>query len=1170
MSENTPVTLLYCFRSTAITNIKNLNGYHNNPLLKPLAEKFQLFLQTKSNYPSWKISPLTEQVFPKGIPTPLKKLYPTSIHTLIHLAKVASRKHSNEESAPPLEPSEHHNIQKLFHSAHNTANAKRGLNLIFNVEIAALHLAMIHTGMFEIAGQYDTFMQTCCDKFGQLPPLVVAAQLGPNRPLSLQEIEKFMWGKLFKVAEGTLSASEMISESLQKIQDIGGISAEVETFFQLTATHERAMDKSPSINDPAPLTPPFTPQMKEVMDNPSTRSFSSSTGKDLSLNSISGPPNSNIGSASPGTLTTIPSPTSDEMDVDTDIDKIPLFMPTSPEEDSAEPTTTPGEDRSATNDGKAEYYPNLNLQTDTFLQARVMGDARVIGKRKFFQAAVVKAIGIVETQGLQDKSQLEEEEAESSQKPKKRRGTALLKTKKKKSKRKHNSDSDIEDDDDEEYQSSKKNSIIEDNQEKETTVSKPLPFTDEVGILHTSTKLVKDAPADLAGLPYQFQSTKKGHVKLYEELVEAASMQKSSESVKELPVHQFNNFSEFNDGQKQALLSSHHMVVRDWDPTKGLKFDLPCLEHCFGARQSTSTVFEESLHTITTGHSFAAILHMATESPQRTIKSIKLALPISLFPIPPGISCNTGTQTGYTILYLDVGALRSHVIPYLFNFHTLDDIINFLMLYNIIQLSSVLDPCRYLENQSIKGKYKHYQTAANLVMSAKWLVAHAKTFVVQVVQAENFPHYMQVEYSPQQVFHAICDDFEDNADFQRFWGASEEEGDVYFWEAQWKKDFNTYKFPSRAFSYLSLHCFKIVIPKIDNGLFLCPGNPWLDCDFQGNPMEVYSHMTSVHAQEIKGTQAFSGARPERDCMSFAYCVLVPFPLFMSNINIIFLILFSQPPYPTYSQAKTDSVHILEPHIHLASPAPTYCSTSVTPARPLCSFPTIKIPACPSITPPPFYDPDLMYATGICANYNSTALHKLRPDPLIAFSAIPSRVLEEHGGTRGILKKLCFLLLEASQGCIYHKALNLPDQCCGDGQLYSCSGPMGRGNNHFFLIFRRALQAPDDLCPDCWTSGSPEWTLHNSSHCRSSWEDVMQGLPYIIWRIDSYRKAVFSSLEAWQLTQRFTSTVDYCYWLKLPATNPPTLLLNLHVLVYAFLQLRRQDSLPEEGLVFNGQ
>ncbi|KAH7870238.1 uncharacterized protein C8R40DRAFT_1175928 [Lentinula edodes] len=867
MSENTPVTLLYCFRSTAITNIKNLNGYHNNPLLKPLADKFQLFLQTKSNYPSWKsicseavatreptpiewslvtanlltlrllpildsltVSPLTtEQVFPKGIPTPLKKLYPTSIHTLIHLAKVASRKHSNEESVPPLEPSEHHNIQKLFRSAHNTANAKRGLNLIFNVEIAALHLAMIHTGMFEIAGQYDTFMQTCCDKFGQLPPLVVnststfqlplhlslsisilmllkvanlpninlsrdhllhvAAQLGPNRPLSLQEIEKFMWGKLFKVAEGTLSASEMISESLQKIQDIGGISAEVETFFQLTATHERAMDKSPSINDPAPLTPPFTPQMKEVMDNPSTRSFSSSTGKDLSLNSISGPPNSNIGSASPGTLTTIPSPTSDEMDVDTDIDKIPLFMPTSPEEDSAEPTTTPGEDRSATNDGKAEYYPNLNLQTDTFLQARVMGDARVIGKRKFFQAAVVKAIGIVETQGLQDKSQLEEEEAESSQKPKKRRGTALPKTKKKKSKRKHNSDSDIEDDDDEEYQSSKKNSIIEDNQEKETTVSKPLPFTDEVGILHTSTKLVKDAPADLASLPYQFQSTKKGHVKLYEELVEAASMQKSSESVKELPVHQFNNISKFNDGQKQALLSSHHMVVRDWDPTKGLKFDLPCLEHCFGARQSTSTVFEESLHTITTGHSFAAILHMATESPQRTIKSIKLALPISLFPIPPGISCNT--------------------------------------------LSSVLDPCRYLENQSIKGKYKHYQTAANLVrdwlfsrfqlladglyyplyhdhdatpynrlqvMSAKWLVAHAKTFVVQVVQAENFPHYMQVEYSPQQVFHAICDDFEDNADFQRFWGASEEEGDVYFWEAQWKKDFNTYKFPSRAFS----------------------------------------------------------------------------------------------------------------------------------------------------------------------------------------------------------------------------------------------------------------------------------------------------------------------------------------------------------------------------------
>ncbi|KAJ4466613.1 hypothetical protein C8J55DRAFT_565609 [Lentinula edodes] len=205
MSENTPVTLPYCFRNTAITNIKNLNSYHNNPLLKPLAEKFQLFLQTKSNYPSWKsicseavatreptpiewslvttnlltlrllpildsltVSPFTtEQVFPQGIPIPLKKLYPTSIHTLIHLATVASRKHSHEEPVPPLEPSEHHNIQRLFHSAHDTANAKRGLNLIFNVEIAALHLAIIRAGMFEIAGQYDTFMQTCCATFGQ-------------------------------------------------------------------------------------------------------------------------------------------------------------------------------------------------------------------------------------------------------------------------------------------------------------------------------------------------------------------------------------------------------------------------------------------------------------------------------------------------------------------------------------------------------------------------------------------------------------------------------------------------------------------------------------------------------------------------------------------------------------------------------------------------------------------------------------------------------------------------------------------------------------------------------------------------------------------------------------------------------------------------------------------
>ncbi|KAJ3884426.1 hypothetical protein GG344DRAFT_71361 [Lentinula edodes] len=352
-------------------------------------------------------------------------------------------------------------------------------------------------------------------------------------------------------------------------------------------------------------------------------------------------------------------------------------------------------------------------------------------------------------------------------------------------------------------------------------------------------------------------------------------MQKHSEFVKELPAYTFNEISKFNDGQKQALLSSHHLVVRDWDTTKGLKFDLLCLEHCFGACQSTSAVFEESMHTITTGHSFATILRMATESPQRIIKSIKLALPISLFPIPPGISCNTGTQTGYTILYLDVGALPahildstynfelkllkasknhqedgklnyffvvkkvfnhspgSHVIPYLFNFHTLGNIMNFLMLYNIIQLSSVLDPCRYLENQSIKGKYEQYQTAADLVrdwlfsrfqllanglyyllyhdrdatpynrlqvMSAKWLVAHAKTFVVQVMQAENFPHYLQVEYSPLQVFHAICDDFEDNADFQRFWGASEEEGDVYFWEAQWREDFNTYKFPSCAFS----------------------------------------------------------------------------------------------------------------------------------------------------------------------------------------------------------------------------------------------------------------------------------------------------------------------------------------------------------------------------------
>lgn len=58
----------------------------------------------------------------------------------------------------------------------------------------------------------------------------VAYELGPNRPKNLQQIESFMWSKLIEVAEGNITAQQMLSDSLDEIRRVG-ISDEMNNFF---------------------------------------------------------------------------------------------------------------------------------------------------------------------------------------------------------------------------------------------------------------------------------------------------------------------------------------------------------------------------------------------------------------------------------------------------------------------------------------------------------------------------------------------------------------------------------------------------------------------------------------------------------------------------------------------------------------------------------------------------------------------------------------------------------------------------------------------------------------------------------------------------------------------------------------------------------------------------
>ncbi|KAJ3880374.1 hypothetical protein F5051DRAFT_450771 [Lentinula edodes] len=60
--------------------------------------------------------------------------------------------------------------------------------------------------------------------------LKVAYEIGPNRPKNLQQIESFMWSKLIEVAEGNITAQQMLSDSLDEIRRVG-ISDETNNFF---------------------------------------------------------------------------------------------------------------------------------------------------------------------------------------------------------------------------------------------------------------------------------------------------------------------------------------------------------------------------------------------------------------------------------------------------------------------------------------------------------------------------------------------------------------------------------------------------------------------------------------------------------------------------------------------------------------------------------------------------------------------------------------------------------------------------------------------------------------------------------------------------------------------------------------------------------------------------
>ncbi|KAF9065242.1 hypothetical protein BDP27DRAFT_1425056 [Rhodocollybia butyracea] len=186
-------------------------------------------------------------------------------------------------------------------------------------------------------------------------------------------------------------------------------------------------------------------------------------------------------------------------------------------------------------------------------------------------------------------------------------------------------------------------------------------------------------------------------------------------------------------------------------------------------------------------------------------------------------------------------------------------------------------------------------------------------------------------------------------------------------------------------------------------------------------------------------------------------------------------------------------------------------------------------------------------------YNGVALAKLKAAPEVYEKKI-SLVVEDGRGSEvlGDLKENGKILLK---DCVYCLATN---PVAHHSRLHDCPGPLGSSTDHYQQFCHTLTRST--LCETCW-SPKEGFFLHAEGApvaCSAAWRDVFQGLPYIIWRNDALRSAVFDFLEVSGLE----SMVDFCQWNSQGSDERLPELTNSVVLIWAFIKLKMDGKLPE--------
>lgn len=207
-------------------------------------------------------------------------------------------------------------------------------------------------------------------------------------------------------------------------------------------------------------------------------------------------------------------------------------------------------------------------------------------------------------------------------------------------------------------------------------------------------------------------------------------------------------------------------------------------------------------------------------------------------------------------------------------------------------------------------------------------------------------------------------------------------------------------------------------------------------------------------------------------------------------------------------------------------------------------------------------------------YDGISYREIAPSKDIRFQQIPEQTFNNAGGGDVVLEDIGKLIKRFLKTCIFHEITEKDGKGCAQRAVFYCPGPMYGILCHYYTVYRPLLKGPPGICYACWcpravlsfghpgNNGTKGKGQGQQCTDRSDYEEVMRGLPYIVWRVSDLRKLVFTRLGCPELANSFESTVDWASWLMLPASRKSPALLNLFAIVWAYAILLQEDKLPK--------